>query len=168
MRKKSEPLGLVKAILCFILGLTVGSVFIFGMQFWNEKVDKNACTKVTTQMNDYKLHYRKGHLREITIYCSNSKKYYIDSVSITDEITDELSKISKNDDLYLLIHPNSNTVVEFNVNNEQLLNFDKTIALLDKEATGFVFIGIFMYLGAFISLYYIIYHVIQKIKYRKK
>ena len=73
---------------------------------------------------------------------------------------------SKNESITLLLHPNSNTIVEFSSSHGLLLTFEETINKLDGEATGFIFLGIFMYLCALVGLYYVVFHLVRRKKRR--
>ena len=102
-------------------------------------------------------------IKEIAIDCSNGERYFIDGVSINDELRNQLSLLSAQENITLLIHPNSNTIVEFSSDNAVLLDFNDTIDKLDGEATGFIFLGLFMYFCALVGLYYTVYLLLNYI-----
>ena len=163
------PITLNKAIILFVIGIILGTVFTFGMSFWNEKVVREDCTEVRTQLVSYEIIeelMRPGRNRGIDLYCANGETYYIDSSSVNKELKESIKAIQKNDPIELLIHPNSNTVVEFFAPNGYLLEFDDTMSMLTYEKNGFFFLGIFAYLLAVTGLYYII--VFKTKKHRRK
>ena len=65
--------------------------------------------------------------RGITIYCSDGKKYGINPVCINDILRDDISKLERNVDIAMLLHPGSNEIVELTANNVKLLNFDEIL-----------------------------------------
>ena len=166
MRKhRSEPMPLNLAVIMLLIGILLGSVFTFGMQYWNAKTTRESCAVVKTQFLSYD---EIGHIniREIAVDCADGNRYFIDGVSINDELRENLSLLSENESITLLIHPNSNTIVEFSSSHGSLLIFDETINDLDGEATRFLFLGLFMYFCALVGLYYIVFHLVRKSKHR--
>ncbi len=163
MRKKPMPLGL--AIGMFVIGIFLGSIFSFGMEFWNEEVTRESCKVVKTQFVSYEERHklkRPTKIQEITINCTNDERYFIDGVSINTNLKNELSTLSEQDEIILLIHPNSSTIVEFSSENGYILKFEDTIEKLGDEATGFLFLGIFMYFCSLVGLYYTVLHIVRK------
>ena len=165
MKRDPMPFGL--AIFLLIAGLMFGSVFTFGMQYWNSEVTREECTLVETRFCSYeeiRKPKRPMEIKEIAIICGNNERYFIDGVSINTNLRNELSALSEHDKISLLIHPNSRTIVEFYTEEGNILSFNETIHKLAGEATGFLFLGFFMYFCSFIGLYYIVLHIIKKRK----
>ena len=163
MRKDPMPLGL--AIGLFIIGLFLGSIFTFGMQYWNKEVAKESCKVIETQFVSYQeIHQSKRptEIKEIAIDCSNGERYFIDGVSINTGLKNALHELSAQENIVLLIHPNSNTIVDFSTEDGTILAFGETIHKLEGEATGFLFLGLFMYFSSLVGLYYIVFHLINK------
>ena len=163
MKRDPMPLGL--AIFLLIAGLFLGSVFTFGMQYWNAEVTREDCTLIDTQFVSYKeirQPKRPMEIKEIAVDCVNNERYFIDGVSINSDLRNSLSELSKHQKIYILIHPNSNTIVEFSTENGTILTFNETIHKLGGEATGFLFLGLFMYFCSLVGLYYTAFHIIKK------
>ncbi len=154
---KSPPMPLGLAVFLLVSGLFLGSVFTFGMQYWNSVVTREACTLVETQFASYdeiRRPKRPMEIKKIAIDCVNDKRYFIDGVSINPALRNALRELSNQEDITLLIHPHSNTVVELSNEDGVLLKFDDTIKKLKNEALGFLFLGIFMFICSFVGLYY--------------
>lgn len=147
------------AVFLFIIGILLGSVFTFGMQYWNKNVARKDCTIVKTQFLSYDENRHRGHIQEIAIDCADGNRYFIDGVVIDKKLLNKLSSLHKNKNITLLIHPNSNTIVEFSIGKNVLLNFDETITKLGKESYVFLFLGIFMYFCALVGLCYTVHHI---------
>ena len=164
-KMRKVPISLGKAIALLVVSILLGSVFTFGMQHWNAEVTQESCTLVETQFVSYQeIHQPKRplHIKEIAIYCANGEQYNIDGVSINTQLKDALSALSEQENISLLIHPNSNTIVEFSTENGTILTFNETIHKLGGEATGFLFLGLFMYFCSLVGLYYTAFHIIKK------
>ncbi len=164
-KRKSVSMPFKHAVFMLVFGILLGSVFTFGMQFWNKNVLREECAVINTQFLSYEeIWHSKPTISivEIAIDCTDGNRYFVDGVSINEELRDQLASLSKNDNITLLIHPNSNTIVEFLSNQAVLLDFDETINKLDGEASGFLFLGLFMYFMALVGLYYTVHHIIRK------
>ena len=165
MKRDPMPFGL--AVILLIAGLLLGSVFTFGMQYWNSEVTPEECMLIKTQFISYEeIHQPKRYaqIKEIAVDCVNGERYFIDGVSINTDLQHALSELNTQQKINLLIHPNSNTIVEFSTENGQILSFYETIRKLGGEASEFLFLGIFMYFCSLVGLYYMIFHFIQKRK----
>lgn len=168
MRKDPMPIGLAIGLL--VIGILLGSVFSFGMQYWNAEVTRESCTFIETRFLSYdeiRQPKRPMEIKEIAIECTNGERYFIDGASINTELRNDLSTLSAQERITLLIHPNSNTIVELSNERGNLLMFEDTINKLDGEATGFLFLGIFMYFCSLVGLYYTVSHIICKRKAKK-
>lgn len=168
MRKRqSDPMPLKLAVFMLVSGILLGSVFTFGMQYWNEPVARESCTVVHTQFLAYDeiWHYKPtARVVEIAIDCADGNRYFIDGVSIHTDLRNKLALLSEHESITLLLHPNSSVIVEFSSGNGDLFTFEDTIQKLDGEASGFLFLGFFMYVCALVGLYYVVGHRIRKKK----
>lgn len=166
-KRKSAPIPLAAAVFMLVAGVLLGNVFTFGMQYWNDDIPREDCTMINTQFLSYdEIRKQKSPMRikEIAIDCSDGNRYFIDGVSINEDLINKLSSLTANNNITLLIHPNSNTIVEFSNDQTVLLDFNDTIEKLDGEANGFLLLGVFTYFCALVGVYYIVYHI----KHRKK
>ena len=163
--KESFPV----AIFMLIAGLLLGTVFTIGMQHWQGDVNRSDCITVKTQFSSYKVVYsnRSDNIKYIIVNCENGKKYDIDSSCASTAIKDELDELHPHQEIILLIHPNSDTILDFQSSSGHILRFENTIKNLVGEATGFLFLGIFMYICGLVGLYYVILHINQKLKQKR-
>ena len=140
-------------ILLIIIGLIMGTIFVFGFSYWNEEVDRNECIQSYPIYESYKLVRERTTVKEIIIHFSNDELMTIDGISINDELISEIEKLDNKSNLIVLHHPNSNTIMEMVANGKVLLDFDTTMTKLVKERNGFMAIGCFMYLFAIVSVF---------------
>ena len=157
MKKVSKP-TLAQAITILVIGILLGSIFVFGVQYWNESIPRDSCTEIETQFVAYdeiKRLKSPQRIREIAIDCTNGERYFIDGASINAH----LRGLQANESIRLLIHPNSSTIVEFTAGDATLLEFDETIKRLENESVGFLILGIFMYISALFGLYHVAVHI---------
>ena len=164
----SMPLGL--AVFLLVSGLLLGSIFTFGMSYWNSVVTREACTLVETQFVSYDEIWRPKRpmeIKEIAIDCVNGKRYFIDGVSVSPELRNALRGLCNQESITLLIHPNSNTVVELSSEDGFLMIFNDTIKKLKNEAIVFLLLGIFMFFCSFVGLCYTVLDIILKRQTRR-
>lgn len=164
---KNESLSLGQSVLLLVIGVFLGCVFTFGMQYWNQEVTRDSCTIVETQFMDYHIIEGRRGIREVAVDCVDSERYFIDGVLVNSELRNNLSQLMTNDEITLLIHPTSNSVVEFSANNLTLIKFDEAIDKLGNEATAFLYLGVFMYLCALLGLVNVLLNIV-KIKKQKQ
>ncbi len=168
MRKNITSLTKLQcAVILFVAGILLGSVFVFGMQYWNAETTRQSCSLVETQFLSREEIRQQGSLtriKEIAVDCANGRRYFIDGALINTELREALSALSEQDNITLLIHPNSNTIVEFSTDEGELIVFEEAIDKLDGEKTAFLFLGIFLYFCSFMGLCYILSYVWGKIK----
>ncbi len=168
MRKDPMPLGMAIALL--FVGIFLGSIFIFGTQYWNAEVTREDCVRIETDFFKYeeiRQPKRPATIKEIAIDCTNNERYFIDGVSINTELREALSELAPQEHITLLIHPNSNKIVELSNESGKILTFEDTIHKLGIETTGFLFLGIFMYVCSLVGLYYIILHFVERKRTKK-
>ena len=164
---KREPMPIGPSVFLLIVGFLLGSVFTFGMQHWNAEVTREECMVVDTEFVSYKGIRQQKHpmeIKEIAVDCVNDERYFIDGVSINSNLKNSLSELSEGQRIRLLIHPNSNTIVEFSTENGTIFTFHETIRKLGGEATGFLFLGLFMYFCSLVGLFYTALHIVKRRK----
>ena len=166
MKSKKMRLSMQQAIFFLIGGLLLGTVFTFGMAYWNEEIPRESCKRVETEFLDYHENRSRHRIREILIDCSNGERYSIDGVSINEALKNALENLSEGERIRLLIHPNSDTILEFSCGGGLILEFKDTIKKLGQEKNGFGILGGFMYFLALVGLYHIVAQTIFKKKKR--
>ena len=150
-------------------------VSIAGLPKRKQKKVVKRITKEVTQDKGFKKSIKKSNkemgqskrpmgIKEIAVDCVNGERYFIDGVSINSDLRNSLSELSEHQNIRLMIHPNSNVIVEFSTENRTILTFDETIRKLGGEATGFLFLGLFMYFCSLVGLYYVAFYIIKKRK----
>lgn len=141
--KKSMTKG--EAWFLLIVGLIMGTIFTFGMQYWNAPVTQEEAIRTTAVYESYATQKEQGRIKEIIVRFENHEQLYIDSVSINDELLNSFENLTPGTALTMIVHPNSNTIMELQANNQMLLEFQKTSEKLESEATGFLGLGLFCY-----------------------
>lgn len=156
--RKKSTLSMQQAIFLLIVGLLVGTVFTFGNAYWHADVPREDCRRIETEFLEYKKIYvkRSFKVKEIAIDCSDGERYFIDGVSVNRELQYDVEMLSEGEWISLLIHPNSNTILEFAAKGRLILDFEDTAEKLGKEKIGFIILGAFFYFFASVGLYHIV------------
>lgn len=150
---KKKP-SLYEAVFLLIIGIVLGTVFIFGMNTFREPVKRSDCEKIKTEFVDYKKIYNKhGQVKEILIKCADNEQYSIHYFLINIELIENLSKLEANEKITLLVHPDRNVIVEFSA-GKKIIRFDEAVNSLKKNDKGFLYLGLFMYFCAAFGLYF--------------
>ncbi len=154
-RTENRPLSSIKsmskfeAVILAVLGLLLGTVFTFGMRYWQSPVMKTEAIYDEAVFTSYKETLsRYGNLKEILLRFEDREQVSVDSACLTDEVIAQIEAITPGTTLTLYVHPNSNTVLELTRHGEVILPFDETVKKVATEANAFAVLGIFMYLCA--------------------
>lgn len=150
-----KTMSLQKQLFAAIASLIVGSVFVFGMRYWNAQVERDDCEVVTTQLESIEKVRgpRYSHIRYVKIKCTNGSSYNIEDSCMSSSLLSALESLPEGTQLTLTLHPNSDgKVLELSANGILLLDFDTAVSMLSKNSTAFSYIGLFMYLCSAILL----------------
>lgn len=141
--KKSMAKG--DAWFLLIAGLIMGTVFTFGMQYWNAPISQEEAICTTAVYTSYTEQLKRGHVKEMIVRFEDHEELYIDGVCINEELRDRIHNLEPGTELSLIVHPNSNTIMELQIGNSVLLEFQNSYEKMASEATGFVGLGLFCY-----------------------
>ena len=122
--KKSMTRG--EAWFLLITGLILGTVFTFGMQYWNAPITQEEAIHTTAIYESYATQRERGRVKEIILRFEDHEQLYIDGVCISDELLDSIDNLAPSTELSMIVHPNSNTIMELHADNQMLLEFQNT------------------------------------------
>ena len=137
-----------EAIFLLIAGLIMGTVFTFGMKYWNAPITQDEAQQVTAIFSSVKEKLRRGHVQEIIVRFENHKQLYIDGRCIDSRLCDAISEIVPGTVIEMMVHPNSNIILEMKVGTTKILQFQDSVRRLSSEVSGFMYLGFFCYLMA--------------------
>ena len=143
--KNNRSMTKVEAWFLLIAGLIMGTVFTFGMQYWNAPVTKEESIHTTAIYESYATQREQGRVKEIIVRFKDHEQLYIDGVCINDTLLNSIDSFVPGIELSMIVHPNSNTIMELHADNQVLLEFQNTSEKLTGEATGFMGLGLFCY-----------------------
>ena len=130
-------------------GIIIGTVFCFGMPYWQGNVDMYETNAVRGYFDGYEVHYSSHeNIENIRVRLANQESYKIDGSCANDSLLENLKKINPGTQIDILLHPRGNYVMQLSTDNMELLSFETSRKLMTGEAKGFVYLGAFMYVMA--------------------
>ena len=124
-----------------IFGLVLGTIFIFGMGHWNAPVTRAEARDITATFSSFQESRKRGEVREIILR-------FDDHEQIDEALCGEIEALAPHTVVRLLVHPNSNTILEMTVGETTLLNLEESVEKLSGEAIGFRALGCVCYVLA--------------------
>lgn len=147
--KKPERIPKMAAWFFVIVGIIMGTVFSFGMQYWESSVSKEEAIYTEAEFSSYKIIYGQRHsVKEVRIDLIDREPLFIDGTCCSQMVLEKLKHIKPGSALHMYVHPNSSTLLEIYDGSTAILMFDDTVEKLASEVSDFLFLGIFMYLIA--------------------
>lgn len=143
--KKSRAMTKAEAIFLLIAGLLMGTVFTFLVQYANAPVTREEARHITAVFSSYGTQRERGRVKEIILRFEDQEQLYIDGSCISDALLDSVETLSPGTELTMIVHPNSNTVLDLRVGERTLLTFEAATEKLANEATGFMGLGLGCY-----------------------
>lgn len=149
--KKSMIKG--EAWFLLIAGLIMGTVFTFGMQYWNAPITQEEAIHTTAVFSSYKEQLKRGNVKEIIVRFEDHEQLYVDGVCINDELRKSIHDLVPGTELFLIVHPNSRKIMDLRIGEAVLLEFQDTSEKLTGEATCFMGLGLFCYVLSVCGLF---------------
>lgn len=147
-RKQPETVPKAAAWFLVIAGILLGTVFSFGTHYSESPVSKEEAVYTEAVFESYEKIYGRYTLNEIKVLFRDRDPLYIDGTCCSQTVLDEMADLKPGTVLCMYVHPNSNTLLDIQYGNNSILLFDYASEKLSAEVTGFLFLGIFMYLTA--------------------
>lgn len=147
-KKYLQRMSKESAVCLLIIGLLMGTVFVFGTSYWNKPIEEHEAIQVEANFTSYNEIHGRRRLKEVSVRFSDHEQLYIDGLCADEKVLEELEKLPENTKVRLVVHPNSNTIMSMKVKNNEILNFENVQHHLYLEKVGFFYIGLFMYIGA--------------------
>lgn len=148
MKKRKNTMSKFEAAILAVLGLLLGTVFTFGMRYWQSPVMKTEAIYDEAVFSSFEEVSRRSHVKEILLRFEDREQVSVDGACLTDEVIAQIEALTPGSTVTLYIHPNSDTVLELICHGEVILPFDETVKKVATEANAFAVLGVFMYLCA--------------------
>ena len=145
-RRIKDEMPVSVAIFFIVTGLIIGTVFIFGNQYWGKSIEREEAISVSAIFDEYKLCYGKyGSISEIKISFADRDFLNVDGMCVSDDVLDGIKALPEGARVDMLVHPNSSTIWELKHGDKTILSFEESQKDIKNENIGFGVLGIFMY-----------------------
>lgn len=146
VKKRKKRISKGEALLLVIIGLFLGTVFTFGNQYWNADVKQSDAIKKEAIFDSYKETFGKRHsTKGIYVYFFDCDQLYIDATCVNEKVRADLNNIESGTGVTLVIHPNSDTILDMRIGEYVILEFDNTMDKIKKEMNAFFVMGLMLY-----------------------
>lgn len=156
MKRTHSEISQDRAIFLLLAGLFLGTIFTFGMRYWHAPVSREDCTQVNTEFVSFRERTRRGSIQLIYIDCANGQRYELDGACISQPVLEGVENLQPQEPITLLIHPNSDTILELSDESGTLMAFDDAAQRVAGDTLLFMVLGILMYAAALGGLYALI------------
>ncbi len=95
--KRVKKMTKAEAIFLLIAGVMMGTVFTFGMQYWNAPITKDELLQVIAIFSSHEEIKRRGNVQEIILQFENYEQLYIDGVCVDDKLSEDVRKIKSSE-----------------------------------------------------------------------
>ena len=147
--KTKDPLPIGVAIFFIIVGLFMGTVFTFGMQYWGSPLEREDAVEVSATYEKCWVQYgRHSSISQIVLSLNERDDLCIDGACANEKIIERIKELPKGAKLDMLVHPNSDTVWELRYGDEIILSFEESQKDIKGENIGFGILGLILYAGA--------------------
>ena len=146
-RKNSPLVGLILAL---ILSLFIGTVMTFGQHYWRKPIPQSDAVHFTAAYDSFQEQPsgRYSAYGPIILHFSDHDIANIDVECVTPYLLSRLEELRPGQTLEVWQHPNSHTVLALSADGEEIMNYQTTQSALQKGNTGYLILGIFLYLTA--------------------
>lgn len=152
--KSDSPIGM---IVMAVLSALLATVFVTQSADY-EILERSQCSAYTglyasysADSNDY-----------VDVHLTNKEYYTVHYANASDDFLEKLDALEKGAYLEILENPKAMYVVEILADGQEILNFDTAQTAMLQAETGFVYLGIALYIGAAYLLGYGIYQLIKE------
>ena len=150
----SERIPKSVAWFLLVVGVVLGTVFTFGMRYWNSSVTKDKAIFTEAEFSSYEIIYGRRHstVKEVKLIFNDREPLFIDGACCNQEVLDKLDTVISGTELQMYLHPNGGELLDIRNNGISILRFDDAVDAVSSEASAFFILGVFMYLIAAAAL----------------
>ena len=131
----------------------IAIVFTFVVPFYNAPIEKSEAISITATFSDYSKIRSKGVVQSLMLSFHNHTSLRIDRTCINDKLISELDNIEAYTQVSMLVHPNSNNIMELSYNGKEILNFEYSKNKMNFITNIIIFFGLILYIVIFYNVY---------------
>ena len=132
--------------LLFLICVTFFIATVFILQPVNNRIiPKSEALSLTLTYKEFHPSYKRGSIRYIDLKSVEQEEFTIDGSCCNSDLIERLSLIPEGTQVQLLVHPESHSILQLEVNGDILLEFHASQNKLWRESVTFAVLGLFMY-----------------------
>lgn len=136
----SRPCAIFIAVLSLLMALFSTNTFLT-----NSTIDKSEASEKTAVFDFCDIQYgRNFSLAYAVLFFENAEEEYIRGICVNENLRKDIEALKKGTELYMIINPNNNYIIELRTDTKELLNFDYAQKMLRQEGVGFLYLAILM------------------------
>ena len=162
-RRKKLQLSFIECILIIIVGTVLGTVFTFGMQYWNAAVSPDEALSLCAAYTGYDVDYSmsstgasRRSIAQVFLHFADHDRLTIDGSCVNQVLLDRLDSLFEGTVLDMRIHPSGSSVLSIEAQGKTILAFEDSQRHLSFEKWGFFALGMIVYVWVGIAGYYLI------------
>lgn len=150
----SERIPKSVAWFLLVVGVVLGTVFTFGMRYWEASVTRDEAIYVEAEYASYEILYgrHRSTVSEVKLFFNDREPLFIDGACCNQEVLDKLDTVISGTELQMYLHPNGGELLDIRNNGISILRLDDAVDAVSSEVSAFFIIGVFMYLIAAAAL----------------
>ena len=116
-------------------------------------VKQEDCRFVETCFVNYEILSPKGKLEAVQLQCTDWGQYYIDANIFTEEVQQEIERLSANEKISMLVHRKDQSVMELSAQGKTIFAFADAAEAKAEEIPVMFYLGLCLYAFAFLGLW---------------
>lgn len=162
--KTKDPLPLSVAVLFLVVGLLMGSIFIFGQSaHWLKPVSREEAVEVSATFRSYRIRSVGRGSHEVDLTFFDRDTLVIDTY-MGEDMLDAVRSLEEGTMLQMLVHPYTDSVLEMRAGDDIILSFADSHGVLLFNSVGFAIFGAACYALAAFGLGSLIKRRVQPVK----
>ena len=145
----ASPMPKMGAVLLIVVGVFIGTVFVFGIGYWQHSVAKNEAIYCEARYSSCReISGRNGSVKELILSFDGHEDLSVDGSVLSEPVLGQLRAMEPGALLRMYLHPTGHEVLELVCDGTTVINFDDAVENLSSEALGFKVLGVLLYFGA--------------------
>ena len=146
-RTISKPILIALILIC----LWMSTFFTFGLGYSHASISREQAIEIKAVYQSCHISKRYPTRHSAVLYFSGLKPLSIDVSCLNSSLVNELDKLTAGTTIHLLVHPNSNTILEMDVDGKTLMEFEDSMESITRSRYAFHILGLIFYAALLIA-----------------
>lgn len=151
MRDHKRTISRPKLIAVILICLWMGTVFTFGLGYSHASISREQAIEMEAIYQSCRIFKRYSTQHSAVLYFSGLEPMSIDVSCLNSSLVNELDKLTAGKTIHFLVHPNSNTILELEVDGKTLMEFEDSMESITRSRYAFHILGLIFYAALLIA-----------------